>query len=360
MPKRFLVFFFSLMMISVLWCSLEKEAYAKTKEIVITDNATILIKKGDKVKIKVAKSEKSPVVSFKSKDKKIVAVSGSIFTAKKTGKVVVQMLDKKKKVVDTISIRVEDEDFTYIAHRGLSAYYPQNTLRAFKEAYLHGADGVECDLYEAENGDLMVFHDMTLNAICGKNKVITKVNTTNRKKFPIVNASGVSKCTKAELIMPTIDEVLSQARSYGKKVYIHMKVKSEGVSYDFSEAGAKKLLKVIQKYKMEDDVVLISASSLYLSWFFDTGIELGKNTSAASRKELDECLDWCRENSFKGVSKLLIVNYSGLYNKEAGKSFCDACHDEGFEIGLYWVKNNSMYVTGKKYGVDFVQGNSIF
>ena len=40
----------------------------------------------------------------------------------------------------------EGDDFTIIAHRGASAYYPENTLPSFEGAIAMGADMVEFDV----------------------------------------------------------------------------------------------------------------------------------------------------------------------------------------------------------------------
>lgn len=45
------------------------------------------------------------------------------------------------------------------AHRGASAYAPENTLEAFALAAKMGADGVELDVRLSRDGELMVIHD---------------------------------------------------------------------------------------------------------------------------------------------------------------------------------------------------------
>ena len=45
------------------------------------------------------------------------------------------------------------------AHRGYSAKYPENTMIAFKEAALAGADGIELDVQLTKDGEIVVIHD---------------------------------------------------------------------------------------------------------------------------------------------------------------------------------------------------------
>lgn len=49
-----------------------------------------------------------------------------------------------------------------IAHRGASAYAPENTLIAFAKAAQLGAHWIEFDVMQASCGELIVFHDETL------------------------------------------------------------------------------------------------------------------------------------------------------------------------------------------------------
>ena len=50
-----------------------------------------------------------------------------------------------------------------IAHRGASALYPENTLRAFIAAAELGADMCEFDVRMTRDGEVVVIHDATVN-----------------------------------------------------------------------------------------------------------------------------------------------------------------------------------------------------
>src|SRR5258708_5687829 len=58
--------------------------------------------------------------------------------------------------------------FLNIAHRGFSSEYPENTLLAFSKGLAAGADGFECDLRLTSDGRIVVFHDDTLDRLCGE------------------------------------------------------------------------------------------------------------------------------------------------------------------------------------------------
>lgn len=54
-----------------------------------------------------------------------------------------------------------------IAHRGLSAAYPENTMLAFRKAAETGCDGIELDVQLTRDGVLVVIHDETLARTTG-------------------------------------------------------------------------------------------------------------------------------------------------------------------------------------------------
>ncbi|WP_371195615.1 glycerophosphodiester phosphodiesterase [Glaciecola sp. SC05] len=53
-----------------------------------------------------------------------------------------------------------------IAHRGLSAHFPENTVIAFEKAIQAGARALECDVHQVEN-TFIIFHDFYLHKLTG-------------------------------------------------------------------------------------------------------------------------------------------------------------------------------------------------
>ena len=51
------------------------------------------------------------------------------------------------------------------AHRGASAYAPENTLEAFRLAMEQGADGIEIDVQLTKDNELVVIHDETVDRV---------------------------------------------------------------------------------------------------------------------------------------------------------------------------------------------------
>ncbi|GII33475.1 glycerophosphodiester phosphodiesterase [Planotetraspora mira] len=64
-----------------------------------------------------------------------------------------------------------------VAHRGASAYAPENTVAAFKLAAEQGADMFELDVQETKDHKLVLMHDTTLNRTTDAEKVFPNRNS---------------------------------------------------------------------------------------------------------------------------------------------------------------------------------------
>lgn len=63
-------------------------------------------------------------------------------------------------------------NFINYAHRGASAYAPENTMSSFKKAIQLGANGIELDLQQTKDGKIVIFHDKVIDKKSnGKGKI---------------------------------------------------------------------------------------------------------------------------------------------------------------------------------------------
>ncbi|MBI5421913.1 glycerophosphodiester phosphodiesterase, partial [Candidatus Peregrinibacteria bacterium] len=49
-----------------------------------------------------------------------------------------------------------------VGHRGAPAYEPENTIRSLKKAFELGANGVEFDIRQTKDGQIVLMHDSRL------------------------------------------------------------------------------------------------------------------------------------------------------------------------------------------------------
>lgn len=69
------------------------------------------------------------------------------------------------------------------AHRGASAYAPENTLEAFRLAAEQKADGVELDVQLSKDGELVVIHDETIDRVSNGSGLCQGYTLEELKRF---------------------------------------------------------------------------------------------------------------------------------------------------------------------------------
>lgn len=76
------------------------------------------------------------------------------------------LAETRQKLTDMIHREIRT-DFVNYAHRGASAYCPENTFLSFYTGLYMGANGIETDVRRTSDGKLVLFHDGTLERVTG-------------------------------------------------------------------------------------------------------------------------------------------------------------------------------------------------
>lgn len=96
------------------------------------------------------------------------------------------------------------------AHRGASAYAPENTLEAFELAIKMGADGVELDVHLSRDGEIVVAHDERVDRVSNGSGLIKEMTLSEIKELDFGVRFEAYRGAKAptlrevyELLLPT-------------------------------------------------------------------------------------------------------------------------------------------------------------
>ncbi len=136
------------------------------------------------------------------------------------------------------------------AHRGASAYAPENTMASFRKALEMGADGIELDVHLSSDGHLVVIHDEAVDRTGnGKGRVGDK---TLKELKSLDFGSWYSQDFKNERI-PELFEVLELLTS--RKVILNIEIKNGPVFYPGIE---KKVADAVKSYGMLKQVIISS------------------------------------------------------------------------------------------------------
>ena len=78
-----------------------------------------------------------------------------------------------------------------IAHRGYSSRYPENTLLAFEQAILAGADFIETDLRLSREGVIVCSHDEALTRLLGREAHIADLDVRTLQGIDTGDGKGI-------------------------------------------------------------------------------------------------------------------------------------------------------------------------
>jgi glycerophosphoryl diester phosphodiesterase len=144
------------------------------------------------------------------------------------------------------------DDFTIIAHRGASAYYPENTLPSFEGAIAMGADMVELDVQFTSDKEVVVFHDEKVSRCTDGRGKISDHTLAELKKL---DAGGWFDKKFHNTRIPTLAEVLGVCKN---KIAVNIEIKTEAVSKMFFGGIEEKSLKIVERSGMNGHVVFSS------------------------------------------------------------------------------------------------------
>ena len=215
---------------------------------------------------------------------------------------------------DLFSKKKEDGTRSLIwAHRGASAYAPENSLFAFEKAAELGADGVELDVQLTKDNVLVVTHDEKINRVTDREGFVK--DYTYEELLDMNFNAGKKKFGKVKI--PTLKEVYELLKP--SNLTINVEIKS-GVF--FYEGIEKMCLDLTREMGLEDRV-------LYSSF---------NHYTVKKMKELDSTV---KTGLLYADGIIDIASYA----KE--KTNCDALHP-----ALYNIQYPGYMEEAKKNGLD--------
>ncbi|MBT2258387.1 glycerophosphodiester phosphodiesterase [Priestia megaterium] len=122
-----------------------------------------------------------------------------------------------------------------VAHRGASAYAPENTIAAFDKAVEMKADYIEIDVQRSKDGKLVVIHDTTVDRTTDGSG---KVGNLTFDELRNLDAGGWKGEQFAGAQIQTFDEILDR---YHGKIGILIELKAPELYPGIEENVAKKL-----------------------------------------------------------------------------------------------------------------------
>ncbi|MDA9617050.1 glycerophosphodiester phosphodiesterase family protein [Flavobacteriaceae bacterium] len=213
-----------------------------------------------------------------------------------------------------------------MGHRGAKGHVAENTLASIQKAMELGADGIEIDVFRCFSGEIVVFHDKTLNKLTNGTGYIEKNTLSELKELKILGSTHS---------IPTLEEVIN---SIGKDVFLNIELKGSNTS--------KGSLEMVKKYiklgKINTTDILFSS----FNWNELRELRtLDKDMKIALVTDKDPLL--AIESALNLNAVAINPNYKNLNKENVKKIF-----NSGLKIYTWTVNNKKDIVRVKKLKVD--------
>lgn len=141
------------------------------------------------------------------------------------------------------------------AHRGASAYAPENTIAAFVLALDQGADAIELDAKLSADGQVVVMHDETVDRTTDGSGSVKSLTLADLQSLEA--GSKFPPLFKSEKV-PSLEQVFE---AVGRKIFINVELSNYSTPKDDL---VDKVIALVKKYNLEDRVLLSSYNLIAL------------------------------------------------------------------------------------------------
>jgi len=153
----------------------------------------------------------------------------------------------------TESVKMDlNKDFYVIAHRGVSAYYPENTMSAFRASAEINADMIELDVLLSKDKIPVVFHDAKLDKRSNGKGLVSDFTFEELRELDA--GSWFSEKFKGEKI-PSLREVLEFTKN---KILVNIEIKTEAVSTNEEGGVVELVIQLVNELSIQEQVIISS------------------------------------------------------------------------------------------------------
>lgn len=225
-------------------------------------------------------------------------------------------------------IAVYDTNLNYdayirnIAHRGLSAVAPENTLPAYRLAKKNGFNYAETDIMFTSDGVPVLLHDTTINRTSNGTGSISQMTFNQVRQYDF----GSWKSSEyAGTQIPSLAEFLDLCRHI--MLFPILELKADG---GYTDAQVQQVVDMVEEYGLKGKARYTSFSANYDSLLktYDPDASLEFIQTSASTSGIETC------QSLKTDTNEVI--YTAPYNTMTD-AICEAYRDANIPIGTWTI-----------------------
>lgn len=211
-----------------------------------------------------------------------------------------------------------------IGHRGAKGHLAENTLESIKKALSLGVDGIEIDVHRCASGQLVVFHDFTLDRMTNTSGEVSKHTLVQLKRVEV----------KGHCQIPTLSEVLTFINN---KCLVNIELKG----HDTAKEASRLIDFFVEKKGWDYSNIIVSSFQKDL---LETVYEINKKIplGVLTDTKLEKAVDFAK--TIQAVS--IHPDYTML-TQEIVEDL-----QKDFKVFTYTVNNLKPIKRIKSYGVD--------
>lgn len=231
-----------------------------------------------------------------------------------------------------------------IAHRGLSGFYPENTILAFKKCLNLNIYGIELDVQKTKDNQLVVIHDEKIDRTFNGTGYIKNMTLRELKSL---NSNFKNYENNKDCKIPTLREVLLLFKP--TDFVINIELKNNKIKYKNLEEDVVNLVKEL---KMERRVIISSFRMKSLNKIKSISPKISRSYLISKKLYKYRFKSIIFYKAIKNKSTYISPNYI-----IADKKFVKKCHRRDFQILCYSVNNIADYEKLLRLKVDGIFTN---
>ena len=205
------------------------------------------------------------------------------------------------------------------AHRGSSRTFVENSMAAFRQAIADGADGVELDVQQTRDGQLIVFHDERLGRLTNSKHCIWDTTWADIQALTLGETSEK---------IPSLKEVLELFKTTDLTVNIELK------NSLFLYSGMEKdVFELVANLEMKDQV-------LYSSFNHESIVKMAKLAGGEKCAILTSDI---HVKPWEYLQQLGVESYHPMINSLQQKMLIRNVHKHGLKVNV-WTADHPAHI----------------
>jgi glycerophosphoryl diester phosphodiesterase len=240
-------------------------------------------------------------------------------------------------------------EFLRVAHRGASAYAPENTLPAFERACAQAADVLELDVHLTRDDEVVVIHDAQVDRTTDGRGAVRALTLS---EIRVLDAGRWFGEAWRGTSVPTLREVLD---GFGGRALIDIEIKGGvaagwrwgGVREDRGESVrlTRRVLETVEEAGAGGRVVISSFGLHALRWVVETHPDVATQWSVLAIDIARDCVAAAREG-FDVISPQMYAATPGNVAR---------AHEHGLAVHIYAGDGDEALAALIELGVDAVK-----